>query len=1028
MRNLRKFIAILAAALLLVLPLTGSLGTARAEEESRLMVSFAPGGTLKLDTVNRYAVQFYGETKYDVMLQSYNNGYMPAQRAAGPNMPRLYCILPILPDGIQAGSSLTASVNRPGDGFAFVTLRQEGIPLSTGVDTYNAAPQLSPVAAPTADTPAAAMDVYLVALALPLEPTCPSGTYEIPVTIDYVADGGMPESEIITLYANVSGLDAAATPVPERPQATPVAANLVLDNMHVYPGMDTAYSQGYVPRVENGAARIVMPLLSTGEGLKDTVVVSPDLGAAENSPFVYANYQTTVKRQTHTLADGSKVSAYLVDLSLPLAANRTNGQYPVTLSVQGEDVLGEPRSLTYTVYVTVADANPGPADPGGDAVLAIDSTHTYPGMSASYAMGYVPTVKEGQVRVVMPLVSLADLTGVTLTVTPGLGDANTCPFVYANYQKTVTYGSFVTLDGQTVQGFLVDMNLPLRPDRTNGQYPLDISVQGRTSQGEALSLHHTLYVTIADGKTQPSVQPTVESPLQIESAHAFSGMSASYAKGYIPTVSGGSARIVLPLVSSAKLVSNEVTITPDLGDTSSSPFVYANYEQTFRLAEHTAQDGSKVSCYLVDMNLPLAASRFNGRYPVLLKARYRTDDTTVTEQSFMVYVTITDGKNPNAGGGIPGAPDTSQSKVIISGYSVSPSPVQAGSSFEVRLMLQNTSEKRAVSNIKFTYKGESDTMTSVDQTNTKYFDTIEPGEALEVVLNMAVTMDVEAKPQRLLLAMEYEDNGTTLSAEDVILVPVEQPIRMELDKVNMVTSAYLNDMVSASLNIFNMGRTPLYNVLATLEVPGLTPEGSVFVGNMEPGSSRTAEFMVTFSGDPNSVTPAEGGEGMEEFPMDFPEDPDAMDNVMTDPMVAPAEEPVAIAFPEDDFAAEEFPEGEFSADVFPEGEFSGDEFFGEDPMGGGLLLGEVTGRILVTFEDENGTKFSREVPVTTVIEDTPVLNPGVFDEPEVEQPKATQWWVSAAIGGGVLAALITTVALLSRKRRRKVSSYENEVA
>lgn len=83
-------------------------------------------------------------------------------------------------------------------------------------------------------------------------------------------------------------------------------------------------------------------------------------------------------------------------------------------------------------------------------------------------------------------------------------------------------------------------------------------------------------------------------------------------------------------------------------------------------------------------------------------------------------------------------------------------------------------------------------------------------------------------------------------------------------------------------------------------------------------------------------------------------------------------------------------------------------------------LGEVTGRALVTYEDAYGTKGSLEVPVSTVLEEKPVVKP---DEPQPEQAKQepTPLWLEvlpwALAGLAVVAVIVQGVALRGKIRR-----------
>ena len=107
--------------------------------------------------------------------------------------------------------------------------------------------------------------------------------------------------------------------------------------------------------------------------------------------------------------------------------------------------------------------------------------------------------------------------------------------------------------------------------------------------------------------------------LAIDNDNIYNGMGRSYSAGYIPTVSGGKATIVLPLVyeGSEGIVGDKITVTPDLGATSNSPFVFSNYEMDIILANNSVNNGAAtVPSYLISLTIPLASDRINGVYPL----------------------------------------------------------------------------------------------------------------------------------------------------------------------------------------------------------------------------------------------------------------------------------------------------------------------------------------------------------------------------------------------------------------------------
>ena len=110
---------------------------------------------------------------------------------------------------------------------------------------------------------------------------------------------------------------------------------------------------------------------------------------------------------------------------------------------------------------------------------------------------------------------------------------------------------------------------------------------------------------------EESVAPAVS--LSIDNAHVYEGMDKAYKDGYTPTVKDGVATVVLPLIASGEIKDNTITVTPGLGDTASSPFVYKNYQKAVSLQDNAVTGGSTVSSYLVRFDFPLSSDRLQRR-------------------------------------------------------------------------------------------------------------------------------------------------------------------------------------------------------------------------------------------------------------------------------------------------------------------------------------------------------------------------------------------------------------------------------
>ena len=327
-------------------------------------------------------------------------------------------------------------------------------------------------------------------------------------------------------------------------------------------------------------------------------------------------------------------------------------------------------------------------------------------------------------------------------------------------------------------------------------------------------------------------------PLVIDAKHKYAGMDSTYGNGYIPTVKDGSVTVVLPLVLNTRsgvrsIRNNVVTVKPDFVNTAQSPFVISNLEKTVVQANNPVAGGGVVKGWLVSLKIPLSPGRTNGVYPLALKVSYESGMGPST-QTITVFVTVSDSPGP--------AP---KPRVIVSGCRIEPNPVMAGQEFDLIFSLMNTSRESAVRNVKVVVAGESTDLMPVAQGGAVVFDGLGKGESKELTVRMKARSDAQAKAQKVTASIDYEDAaGAVYTAAGDMIVEVSQPMRVEFDKPAISANVTAGETVPVSLNVFNMGRNKVQNVLCKVSAPGLLPEGSAFLGNMDPGASKTAEFFV----------------------------------------------------------------------------------------------------------------------------------------------------------------------------------------
>ena len=153
--------------------------------------------------------------------------------------------------------------------------------------------------------------------------------------------------------------------------------------------------------------------------------------------------------------------------------------------------------------------------------LEIDTENIYRGMDKAYKDGYIPTVKDGKVYVVLPLIPSGEVYGDKITVTPDFSGAGTT-FVVSNYQKTVNLTEEkINHTEETRKLFYVDFELPLSASRANGTFPLIIKIKAYDKSGTPIDSQFTVYVNITDvpveetpvfsggGGSTPTAEPIV---------------------------------------------------------------------------------------------------------------------------------------------------------------------------------------------------------------------------------------------------------------------------------------------------------------------------------------------------------------------------------------------------------------------------------------------------------------------------------------------------------------------------------------
>lgn len=320
-----------------------------------------------------------------------------------------------------------------------------------------------------------------------------------------------------------------------------------------------------------------------------------------------------------------------------------------------------------------------------------------------------------------------------------------------------------------------------------------------------------------------AVPVNAEGELYIETKTVYDGMNESYENGYIPTVENDEVRIVLPLKGGT---GSSLTVVPDLGDVSSCPFIYGNYNMTVKR--------NSKGVFVIDLKLKLLDNPVNGVYPVT----FNVTTAEGTAGSFTVYATIaSDGSASQSGSNYV---DFYIADVVF------PDNVEPGSDFTAKVTIRNIGGVTA-SGVKLQYSSEAPSLVPVGSTHSILLEDFPAGESLEVELPLHLNRDASAGRYCVNVELSYRSpDGNAMESRESFFVDVRSSTSITFDEPDLSDGVTEDTPVGISTNVYNTGSTPVYDVFVTVEGQGVYSEEStlkVYYKSIQPG--ETAAGMIT---------------------------------------------------------------------------------------------------------------------------------------------------------------------------------------
>lgn len=192
---------------------------------------------------------------------------------------------------------------------------------------------------------------------------------------------------------------------------------------------------------------------------------------------------------------------------------------------------------------------------------------------------------------------------------------------------------------------------------------------------------------------------------------------------------------------------------------------------------------------------------------------------------------------------------TFEPKIMVESYTFSKKKIYAGDKVTANITLVNTSGTSAVKNMMVTAGIENEYMQLTSKTDSVYIPFISAGGRYNVSFQFKTKVDTPPGQYDLSLSMDYADkDGGTYSASGKVKVNIGQKTNVKFDSLIINSEAEIGDTIEAQVNAMNLGYGTVRNVRAVIKADGLTPKGTLYIGDIEAGQMGTGTVQIAVGG------------------------------------------------------------------------------------------------------------------------------------------------------------------------------------
>lgn len=324
---------------------------------------------------------------------------------------------------------------------------------------------------------------------------------------------------------------------------------------------------------------------------------------------------------------------------------------------------------------------------------------------------------------------------------------------------------------------------------------------------------------------------------------SISATDSSGAQVNVPKANAGERVTVrIPLLCSGNTVS-DISITPVIS-TSVEEFPFEveklNYTQTLNKTLSVGE----ITEFAFDFKLREEVT--SGVKSVKFSVSYKDALSQKRGDELTLYV------NVEKGFSLPEPTSIAQTTpvLMLEGYSTDVEKIYAGSKFTLTLTVKNTSSEESVKNIQVKLQdGTGTVMPSNGKSSSAYIESLARGASKRVSFTLETPPDADEAKYALVLSMNYQAGKSLLSCStsENITLSILQEQRIKIEEPTVYDEARVGTVAGVSLAIYNMGKSPVYNCMVTLDGEGLSLVENYFGGTLVSGGTLRPDLEVLTS-------------------------------------------------------------------------------------------------------------------------------------------------------------------------------------